>query len=177
MPKGVVWGGEHTEGSSAVAPQQNRAWPPSQGGQREPSRKNQPELPKRHTRFNHSGQAGQGRSQARGGCVAPGFTALGRVLLPAPSHLAMTLSAMSEHQRPPPGPPLPWSRHQHQRVEAISLWKEVQAAWDKERRPETARLPHPGRGRKDRRPDVPCLALVSPGACLGIMAQRRLPRG
>lgn len=92
--------------------------------------KKQPELPKRHTNFNCSGQAGQGRSQARGGCVAPAFTALGQVLLPAPSRLAMDLSAMSEHQRPPPGPPLPWSLHKHQWVEAISLWREVQAAWD-----------------------------------------------
>lgn len=37
-----------------------------------------------------------------------------------------------------------------------------------------ARLPHPGRGRKDR-PDVPSLALVTPSACLGLMAQRRFP--
>lgn len=88
------------------------------------SGKNQPELPKRHTDFNRSGQAAQGWSRAGGGGIAPG-----QVLLPAPSHVAVDPLATSEHQRSLPGPPLPRGLRQHQWAEAVSPWREVRAAW------------------------------------------------
>lgn len=81
---GCVGWGAHGGEPCGRAPSRTRTGCPPEEGHRKPSRKNQPELPKRQTHFNHSRQAGQGRSQVRSEDIAPAFTARGQVLLPAP---------------------------------------------------------------------------------------------
>lgn len=153
-----MWGGAlgcfgHSE-PQIQAPGRNQDRLPSQGGERSPAERTSPNCqedthplitPDKQGR----GEVGLGRRDStglRGTCS-------GLAAIPQPRTMQPWLPWPSEHQRPPPGPPLPRSLQEHQWVEAVSLWEgSGHLGWGVGRLG-AARLLHPWRER-DRRPDT-----------------------